>query len=76
MALYLTLNQGEPLGSPNSAPLVERIAANAQREIWDPAPGRRLLHLQPQTADEQGALEHALSCIIWQEGPWCSQAAL
>ncbi len=39
MALYLALNRGEPLGSPDAAPLSERLELNANREIWDPAPG-------------------------------------
>ncbi len=76
MALYLALNWGEPLGSPNAAPLSERLELNANREIWDPAAGRRLLTLRPRTADEQGALEHALACIVWQERPWRSRAAM
>ncbi len=46
MALYLALNRGEPLGSPNAAPLSERLQLNANREIWDPAPGRRILTLR------------------------------
>ncbi len=45
MALYLALNRGEPLDAPNAAPLSERLELNANREIWDPAPGQRLLHL-------------------------------
>ncbi len=72
MALYLTLNRGELLSSPDAAPLSERLELNANREIWDPAPGRRLLTLRPRTADEQGALEHALSCLVWQERLWRS----
>ncbi len=76
MDLYLAIERGEQLDAPDATPLVEQLNANAQREIWDPAPGRRLSHLQPQTADEQDALEHALSCLVWQERPWCSRAAL
>ncbi len=76
MALYLALNRGEPLNAPDATPLSERLELNANREIWDPAPGRRLLTLRPRTADEQGALEHALACIVWQEGPWRSRAAM
>ncbi len=53
MALYLALNRGEPLGSPDAAPLSERLELNTNREIWDPAPGRRLLTLRPRTTDEQ-----------------------
>ncbi len=45
MDLYLAIKQGEPLDAPDATPLVERLDANTQREIWDPAPGRRLLHL-------------------------------
>ncbi len=76
MDLYLATERGEPLDSPNTTPLHECLEANSQREIWDPASGRRLHQLRPRTADEQGALEHALSCIVWQERPWCSRAAL
>ncbi len=76
MALFLALHWGEPFGTPDSASLSERLERNTNREIWDPAPERRLLTLQPRTTDEQGALEHALSCIVWQERPWCSRAAM
>ncbi len=76
MALYLALNRGEPLGSPGAASLSERLGLNATREVWDPAAGRRLLHLRPCTADEQSALEHALACLVWQEVPWRSRAAM
>ncbi len=76
MALYLALHRGEPLDSPDTAPLSERLELNRNREIWDPTPGQRLLTLRPRTADEQGALEHALACIVWQEGPWRSRAAM
>ncbi len=47
MALFLALNRGEPLDSPNAAPLSERLELNDNREVWDPAPGRRLHHLRP-----------------------------
>ncbi len=72
MSLYLALDRGEPLDTPNALPLSERLERNADRSVWDPAPGQRLLHLRPQTTDEQGALKHALSCIVWQEEPWRS----
>ncbi len=67
MGLYLALNRGEPLDDPNALPLTERLERNANREVWHTAAGRRLLTLRPQTAEEQGALEHALACIVWQE---------
>ncbi len=76
MALFLALNRGEPIGSPDALPLPERLERNANREVWDPAPGRRLLTLRPRTAEEQGALEHALACIVWQEVPSRSRAAM
>ncbi len=76
MGLYLAHNRGESLDNPNAAPISERLELNANREIWDPSPGRRLLTLRPRTAEEQGALEHALACIVWQEGPWRSRAAM
>ncbi len=76
VALYLALHRGEPLDSPNTAPIAERLELNANREIWDPAPGRRLLTLRPRTAEEQGTLEHALACLVWQERPWRSRAAM
>ncbi len=47
MALYLALNRGEPLNSPNAAPLSECLELNVNWEIWDPALGRRLLYLRP-----------------------------
>ncbi len=76
MSLYLALNRGEPIDAPGALSLSERLEANADRTVWDPAPGRRLLHLQPRTAEEQGALEHALACIVWQEVPSRSRAAM
>ncbi len=76
MALYLALHRGEPLDAPDAAPISERLELNRNREIWDPTPGRRLLALQPRTAEEQGALEHALACVVWQERPWRSRAAM
>ncbi len=76
MDLYLAIERGERLNAPNATPLVEQLNAKAQREVWNAAPGKRLLHLQPQTADEQATLEHALSCLVWQERPWRSRAAL
>ncbi len=76
MGPYLALNRGEPLDAPNATSLSERLELNANREIWDPAAGRRLLTLRPRTAEEQGALEHALACIVWQEIPWRSRAAM
>ncbi len=65
----LAVEWGERLNAPNATPLVEQLNANAQREIWDPALGRRLSQLWPRTADKQSTLEHALSCIVWQERP-------
>ncbi len=76
MALYLALNQGEPLGSPDATPLSERLELNANREIWDPTPGRRILTLRPRTADEQTALEDTLAGVVWQEHPWRSRAIM
>ncbi len=76
MAIYLATNRGEPLDTPGALPLSERLERNANREIWDPAAGRRLLTLRPRTTEEQGALEHALACIVWQEAPWRSRAAM
>ncbi len=76
MDLYLALNRGEPLNDPGALPLNEQILANQERRVWDPAVGSWVRDLQPRTADEQSALEHALSCVVWQEGPWCSHAAL
>ncbi len=76
VALYLALHRGEPLDAPDAAPLSERLELNRNREIWDATPGRRLLTLRPRTAEEQGALEHALACIVWQEVPWRSRAAM
>ncbi len=76
VALYLALNRGEPLDAPNAATISERLELNRNREIWDPVPGRRLLTLRPRTAEEQGALEHALTCVVWQEAPWRSRAAM
>ncbi len=76
MALYLALNRGEPLDAPDALPLHERLERNANREVWGTAAGRRLLTLRPRTAEEQGALEHALACIVWQETPWRSRAAM
>ncbi len=76
MALYLALHRGEPLDAPDAAPLSERLQLNANREIWDPAPGRRLLTLRPRTAAEQTALEDTLTGVVWQEAPWRSRAAM
>ncbi len=76
VALYLALNRGEPLDAPDALPLAERLERNANREIWSAAPGRRLFTLRPRTAEEQGALEHALACIAWQEVPWRSRAVM
>ncbi len=76
MGLYLALNRGEPLNAPDATSLSERLERNANREVWDPAPGRRLLTLWPRTAEEQGALEHALACIVWQERPSRSRAIM
>ncbi len=76
MALYLALNRGEPLGSPGAAPLSERLERNANRELWDPTPGRRLLTLRPRTADKQTALEDALAGVVWQEVPSRSRAVM
>ncbi len=39
MDLYLAVERGEPLNAPDTTPLIEQLNANAQREIWDPAPG-------------------------------------
>ncbi len=47
MDLYLAIEQGERLDAPDAMPLVEQLNANAQREIWDPAPGQRLSQLRP-----------------------------
>ncbi len=76
MALYLALHRGEPLDAPDAMPLAERLQRNANREIWSASPGRRLLTLRPRTAEEQGALEHALACIVWQEVPWRSRSIM
>ncbi len=45
MDLYLTYNRGEPLDSPDALPLNERLHANREREIWDPAAGSWVHHL-------------------------------
>ncbi len=44
IALFLALNRGEPLGSPDAAPLSEWLELNANREIWDPPPRGKDTH--------------------------------
>ncbi len=44
MALYLALNRGEPLDSPDAAPLSKRLELNANREIWGSRPRSKATH--------------------------------
>ncbi len=63
-----TLPMPRPYPSALSVTPTERYGTQLQDEGYLP--------FGPRTAEEQGALEHALACNVWQEAPWRSRAAM